>query len=113
MPPVHHGSTLQELLKRGERVFAHHAQLHPSCVHFSMLDLPKLIERLGPDFDLADHLGLFCTWLRCSRCGEKGNVSLSFSPALRHSTDHKSTTWGDWTAPRGPQPIFKKGRRRR
>jgi hypothetical protein len=116
VPQEFQSTTLQALHERGERVFAHHAQLNPRiCVHYSMLSVPRLIELLGPDFDLGRHLRLFCSWLRCSRCGNKGNVSLTFTPADRRplSEVRGDSTWGGWRPPGGPVPIVQKRRRRR
>lgn len=41
----------------------------PSCTHFADLDLDRLIDRFGPDFDVIDRKSELLARLRCRRCG--------------------------------------------
>lgn len=39
-----------------------------ACGHFAAVDLSRLIEKFGPDFDTVDNRGRLVSALKCSRC---------------------------------------------
>lgn len=76
-------SALRDLLDGDYVVSAHHQALNPICVHSSVLDLAQMIDRLGEDFDLREHRAWLCARLRCTACGRKGNIVLTFVPVRK------------------------------
>lgn len=51
----------------------------PSCDRSEALDIPALVARLGPDFEVTD----LRDRLRCSQCGRRAMFTRGFDPLWR------------------------------
>jgi hypothetical protein len=77
-------STLKSYIEAGHTITAHHdAGAANPCSHYSELDLPALVKKLGPDFDVVANHDRFVSQLVCSACGRKGSMSIIISPPRR------------------------------
>lgn len=72
-------ATIQSRIDVGHRLYANHERLWPRpCSHSGEVDLKKLADRLGPDFDMVEHRSEFLKMLKCTACNRKGEVSIVF-----------------------------------
>ncbi len=71
-------TTLREMI--GNYTLSAHCDAYsPVCNHTGIIDLQKLVEKFGPDFEITEHRKQFLSRLVCSKCGRR-NPSITMSP---------------------------------
>lgn len=75
-------STLKYMVENDHVIYAHCQARGLDCLHSAVLDMSRLVQRLGWDFDTFTHRDHLCWRLVCSKCNAR-RPDLIFQPYKR------------------------------